>query len=483
MSIAPDLSARSSPFAAAVTDTATPAELCRLVVSGPERQIEVAVPANVLVADLLPALLHHLGDNLADAGLAHGGWVLQRFGGPALDEDRSIAALGLHDGETVYLRPRADQIPPVHFDDLADGIAAGVRNRAGRWRPEMIRWAAMGALAAVLLVGAAVLVLTGPEQARALCAVAVAVISMAGAVGLTRSAGDPGFGAVAAASGIGYAVLAAMMIPDLTGDDVALVVGAPEAFAGSVAALLFAVLAAVLLGWPGPRLAGILAGLFFAALGSGLAAFVPLSAGKAAAVVAVAATVATVRVPLLAFRLARINLPPLPTEPEHLQEDIDPEPSSQLLPQTARADAYMTGLYTGLAVVTAVSMVLVALVGGWAAGGLVGAVALVRLLALRPMNSAWHRLAHAVPSGCGLAVFAVVALAEAMPVVRAVVPVVAAPVAGAVFVAIGRGLPRRRLMPYWGRIGDIVQLVATIGTLPLLLAVLGAYGAARSLGG
>src|ERR1700754_2536223 len=86
MSIAADLSAPSSPFGATVTSAGAgaTAEMCRLVVNGPGRQVEVSVPMNVLVADLLPALFHHLGDNLADAGLAHSGWVLQRLGGPAL---------------------------------------------------------------------------------------------------------------------------------------------------------------------------------------------------------------------------------------------------------------------------------------------------------------------------------------------------------------------------------------------------------------
>ncbi|MFD0785306.1 type VII secretion integral membrane protein EccD, partial [Micromonospora azadirachtae] len=139
-----------------------PAEMCRLVVSGPGRQIEVAVPANVLVADLLPALLHHLGDNLADAGLAHGGWVLQRLAGPPLDEESTVALLGLQDGETVYLRPRADQLPPVDFDDLADGIATGVRTRSGLWRPEMIRWVALGAFVLLSGLGAVTLALPGP---------------------------------------------------------------------------------------------------------------------------------------------------------------------------------------------------------------------------------------------------------------------------------------------------------------------------------
>src|SRR4029450_2274477 len=97
------------PFFWAMT-LAAAAEMCRLVIRGPGRQIEVAVPVGVVVADLLPALLHHLGENLADTGLAHRGWVLQRLGGPPLDEDSSVANLGLRDGEAVYLRPRSDQI-------------------------------------------------------------------------------------------------------------------------------------------------------------------------------------------------------------------------------------------------------------------------------------------------------------------------------------------------------------------------------------
>src|SRR5262245_40838005 len=103
----------------------TPAEICRLVVHGPGRRLEVAVPAEVPVADLFPALLRHLGDNVADGGLAHGGWILQRLGTPPLDEESSVAALGLRDGDVIHLRPRSEQIPPVHFDDLADGIATG----------------------------------------------------------------------------------------------------------------------------------------------------------------------------------------------------------------------------------------------------------------------------------------------------------------------------------------------------------------------
>ena len=71
--------------------------------------------------------------------------MLQRLGEPALDEDLGTAALGLYDGDVLHLRPRGDQLPPVDFDDLVDGVATGTAERPDRWRPEMTRRFVLGA--------------------------------------------------------------------------------------------------------------------------------------------------------------------------------------------------------------------------------------------------------------------------------------------------------------------------------------------------
>ena len=107
------------------------------------------MPVHVPLIDLLPALLGHLGENLADTGLEHDGWVLQRLGDPPLREELSVAALGLRDGDVVHLRPRADQLPPLDFDDLIDGVAIGISGRSDRWRPEMSRRLLAGLLGGV----------------------------------------------------------------------------------------------------------------------------------------------------------------------------------------------------------------------------------------------------------------------------------------------------------------------------------------------
>ncbi|MEV4626854.1 type VII secretion integral membrane protein EccD [Micromonospora sp. NPDC049523] len=458
-------------------------EMCRLVVCGPDRQVEVAVPAQVLVADLLPALLHHLGENLADTGLLHGGWVLQRLGSPPFDEDGTVASLGLRDGEVVHLRPRSEQIPPVDFDDLIDGVATGVQSRAGRWRPEMIRWAALGLLAILFGTGLAVLALTGPPAPRALTAGGLALACLVTAFAVTRAGGDRVFGLVCAFAAIGYAGLAGCLVPDLDSAGIGVRLAGPELFAGSVAALAAASIGLALVGWAGPLFAGVLSAGLFAAGGAALAAFVPLATDRAAAVVAVAATVAGTAAPMLAFRLAGLRLAPLPTEPEHLQEEIDPEPSEPLLARTAAADRYMTGLYAGLAFVVGIALVLVGAAGGWASITLVLLVTLVRVLASRPMNSGWHRLAMAAPAVAGLAAVTLEAAVTAQPWPRLLVPVALVPLGTVLLMVVARIMPGRRMMPYWGRIGDLSQTVATVAMFPVLLAVLDVYRYARSMGG
>ncbi|MFG1610218.1 type VII secretion integral membrane protein EccD [Actinoplanes sp. NPDC049265] len=460
-----------------------PAEMCRLVVCGPDRQLEIAVPPQVVVADLLPVLLRQLGDAMADTGLGHGGWVLQRLGGDALDEDATIGSSGLTDGTVLHLRPRSDQIPPVHFDDLADGLATGVRNRPGAWRPEMTRWGAAAGLAVTLGTGALALAATGPALPRAIVAGVLALLLTGGAAIFTRSFGDRLFGLVTAAGGLAYGALAGLIAPDGGAGPAPVHFDRPQVFTAAVVVAVLALGGGFLLGRAGPAAAAVVTAAALTAVGAGLAAFTGLSGRDAAAIVAVVTTVGTALVPVTAFRLARIRLNPLPTKPEELQEDIDPEPSEPTMHRAAVADSYMTGLHLGLAGPAAGALLMVVPGGGWAGNTLVGLIALVRLLAARPMTSGQHRLAIAGPAVIGLVAAAVTGLAGAPAVVRLPVAGGAVAVLTVLFHVAARQLPGRRLMPVWGRIGDIVQLIGTVALLPILAAVTGLYAFARAIGG
>ncbi|MFI7432226.1 type VII secretion integral membrane protein EccD [Micromonospora haikouensis] len=455
-------------------------QMCRLVVRGPSRQIEVAVPAGVVVADLLPALLHHLGDRLADTGLSHGGWVLQRPGAAPLDEESSVAALDLHDGDLVHLRPRADQLPEVDFDDLVDGMATGVRDRPGRWRPELNRPVALALAGPLLAVGLLAPLMPGPVTLRAAAALTVAVLALAGGAALVRAGVERGFGVLLAVAATGYAAAAGLVLPGDGGAAWPLAV--PQVLGGTATAAAVAVLAAGLLGAATPIFVALATALLLGVLGGAAATAGGLTGAQAGAVVAVAATALVLMVPLLAFRLAGLRLAPLPTRPEHLQEDIAPEPAGPLMDRARAVDRLMTALYAGAAAATAVALLVVAHRAGWAELTLVVLVALVWSLNARPMTSAWHRLAQAVPALFGLTAAAVDTLAGLGPVGR-IAALGALPVAVPALLVAARSLSERRVTPYWGRVGDLTLTAAAVALLPILLAVLGGYGFFRAIGG
>jgi type VII secretion integral membrane protein EccD len=246
--------------------------------------------------------------------------------------------------------------------------------------------------------------------------------------------------------------------------------------------LAAASIGAALVGWARPFLLTVVVAGLLAVGGVALVTFASTTAVRAAALVAVVSTVAGTVVPLLAFRLAGLRLAPLPTAPEHLQEDLDPVPSTGVLASSVDADRYMTALYAGLGLPAGVAMVLLGLVGGWPLVTLVALAALVRTLAARPMTSARHRMALVAPGVAGL-VAVMLHAAVTQPHQRLLVPVAVVPLAAAGLVAVALIMPGRRMMPYWGRIGDLLHTVATLAMFPVLLEILGVYAYARSLGG
>ena len=82
----------------------------RVTVVAPNTRIDLALPADVAVADLLPMLLDMSGEAAAaDGGSRHGGWCLAKLGGDALDNSQTLASLGIVDGDLLQLRRRSDK--------------------------------------------------------------------------------------------------------------------------------------------------------------------------------------------------------------------------------------------------------------------------------------------------------------------------------------------------------------------------------------
>jgi type VII secretion integral membrane protein EccD len=461
----------------AVTD-----DLCRLTLCGPSRSAELAVPAHVPLIDLLPALVGHLGDGLADAGLEHGGWVLQRLGDPPLREELSVAALGLRDGDVVHLRPRAEQLPPLDFDDLIDGIATGISARPDRWHPGMSRRLLAGLLAAPLAAGLALL--AGHLGALAdLFAAAMALVLIGLTAAASRAFADLTAADVLGASAICYAGLAAAELPLLHGRGGAGLASVaslrPMLLACGVAVTGAAIAVSLARGGRHPAFVATSVGSALAAAGGAIATFARLDAAAVAGILLALTVPLGNWVPVIAFRLASMRLDLTPSTPDELQTELDPVPGQRVLENTAMADRYMTGLYSGLGVVITGCLAVLCFATGWPARVVaIDAIALM-LLHARVLVAARHRLAVVIPAVCGATVLAIVtglrADARAWPAVLAGLVVAAA----LLFVG-ERSLPGSKLLPHWGRAGDLLQTATAVALIPAVLWLLNLYGFART---
>ena len=86
---------------------------CRLTVITPKWRVDLAVPVDIPVSDLLTTLVRSMGPELADDGAAHGGWVLQQLGKPPLDSSATLAGSQVRDGDVLRLRPGSSQLPEL----------------------------------------------------------------------------------------------------------------------------------------------------------------------------------------------------------------------------------------------------------------------------------------------------------------------------------------------------------------------------------
>ncbi|NJC72030.1 type VII secretion integral membrane protein EccD [Planosporangium thailandense] len=455
-------------------------EVCRLRVVGPGRRVELAVPSDIPLAELMPSLLRYAGDDLADAGNQHDGWVLQRLGEPPLDEARDVASLGLHDGDVVLLRPRRAELPPADFDDLVDAVATGAAERADRWRPAYTHRLLVGLIPVPAAVGIWLLLQPGPVPARVAAAAGAAVVLLIGAlvakVALRDRSAAGTLGAVATAT----AAVAGGLATGLAG-------GSPSTGAyllgGGAAALGAAgVILMVARGDAFPFLAVAVVSLA-AALGGAVDLLFPMASGGTAAVVAVLALLADLAVPMISAHLGNLRIGALPTGADELQENTDPLPGPETLARVAAADRLMTVLLAALGAVAAAALPALCAAAGWSARGLAAAVAALLLLRARSFVGARQRLALIAPGALGLATVAVVTLLDLPAPLRLATGLPAMVVAGGLLVAGARHLPGRRLLPYWGRAGDICEWLLAIAVVPLALAPIGVYSLARALGG
>jgi type VII secretion integral membrane protein EccD len=461
--------------------SAQPAELCRISVFGPAGRADLAVPLTVPVAHLLPVLLTHTGGDGASA--APHEWVLQRLGAAPLDPTGTPETLEWREGEVFHLRPAADPLPELAFDDVADGLATMVNKRPARWRPEFNRGLFLGLSIAVLLSLAEVLLLPGDRRFPAYAALIGAAVAVVLAVLTSARSGDRGATLLLGMAGCGFAGLGTAIAT--AGGPGAAALGGDTLLAAAVAVAAaggFMLLARV--AWA----PDIPFAPFTAVAGTGLLAAVALWAGPAVAPDAVAASglVAVVLVlvlvvaPRTAVRVAGLRAPQLPWNAEELQRDLDPIQADLMERQASLAEGCLTSAVVAASVVVFGALTLLAN-GEPFPMVLAALVCAVFLLRARTAMTAWQRVPLVTAGGLGL-MRVMSALLVELPSARAAVVIGLAGVATAMMFAMVRP-PTRRMLPIWGHVANGLEWVSAAALVPVVLQLFGVYAWAQGLFG
>ncbi|WP_027341415.1 type VII secretion integral membrane protein EccD [Hamadaea tsunoensis] len=451
--------------------------LARIIVIAPHRRVEMTVPEHVPLAGILPSLLRHAGPTLAEDGIAHGGWVLRRVDGVPLDPARSLAMLGVLDGETLVLAPHDRHWPEPAFDDVAEAIADGAARLGAAWsgRASLRTGRAVAALA--LTAGLVLTLTAAPGALTGGLAVAAAALLLGAAVVVDR-AGRDAEGARLLGT---FAMLGAAAGAALLGARGGHALLEPWPLAGALAALLAtALLGEVLM--PAPVFA---AGATLATgLGAGavLAATTGVPVAAAGALVAALGTAVLFALPRWAMSLGGLTAPGVPTLTGEAEDPAPP--ATDLAAAVRRSDTLLTGLLWGTAGAVAVGEALAPNRSG--AGGLLltAAVALVCALRSRAFAAVRHRV-PLIAAGCvGLLSLLVYATRGAPRTPAFACAVVAAALLVAlVALGTGRRLAGRPAAPQLGRLADVVCLLAATSVPILAALVLGLFGAMYGLGG
>jgi type VII secretion integral membrane protein EccD len=455
--------------------------LVRVTVSAPARRIDLALPERSPLAELLPALLGHAGEDLADAGALAGGWVLRRADGTVLDPARTLAAQRVRDGEVLHLTPANTDWPELEYDDLVDAIATGSSRLGTAWGPRHTRAAGLGlAAVAVLLCLVAVLRAGPPWSGPGWWALGAAALLLGGAVLLARTAGDAGAGAVVALTALPFAFAGGGLV--LAGGRSLTDLGAPHLLSACAALLLASTVALV---GVVDRMAVFVGGATTGALGvvgGWLSTWESLEGHEAAGIVAGLGLTFSPLLAQLSLRLSRVPMPVLPRGAADLLRDEPQPPRAMVYAAVLRADGLLTGMLGGLAVVTAWCEVLLIRSDSTAALVLVCLLAAGLLLRARLYPVLRQRLSVLA---AGVVATACLVL-DPLMATRADLLGVTAPgllLAGGAVALLGLVHSTRTPSPYLGRYAEIAEVLVMLAVVPVLCSVLGLYGYVRGLGG
>ncbi|NUR73222.1 MAG: type VII secretion integral membrane protein EccD [Hamadaea sp.] len=471
--------------------------LARVTINTPHRRVDVALPEQIAIAELLPELLQHAGEGFADEGERHGGWVLRRADGTSLAGDRSLHQQNVRDGQVLHLVPARADWPELEYDDVVEAIAEGARRRGAGWSPGSTRTATVVG-AGVLLAGGVLAILQGgPGWAPGgWLGLAAAVLLLFAGIVASRAYGDARVGAVLGGFSLPYAFAGGALV--LGGDSISgtmgLVpwLGQAQLLLGAMCVLLFSALGGA---GVGGRVRVFTAGVTFGVL-TGLASLLSFldPAGAAAALLALLVCGIGL-VPVLAIRFGKVPVPSVTLPTGQGAKEIYAAGSSPALEAArrlpdrqrvfsavSRSEELLSGMLIGYAVLT-VGATAVLVTAGGVAGRVLTAVACVALLLRsRLFVSPRQRVPLLVAGLTGVTVLLIGMVVGADSSTRALIAVGSVAVALIVVVA-GQAWSTKPPSPYIGRMADLFEMLIVVSVIPAALWVLDVFDQIQAVAG
>jgi type VII secretion integral membrane protein EccD len=458
-----------------------------VTIVSPRTRIDLALPSDIPLSDLLPTILHQAGEYYIDEAGDNGGWILSRLGDAPLDTGHSCSQLAIADGEMLYLNPADAAKPEIVFDDVIDAVATATEQRGNRWDHIATKRFSVGVGTTALGVGAIAILLTG-HLASAIVGLSIAVLLVGASALLSRAVGDSRaatyFGITAVLySGVGGLLISAKdrSLFDLSGQHVII---------AASAILLFSVLAMVAVGDLASAPVFIVTILGALVLGVSTALMLIIPNGSAATAAGIAAPLALALLPAaprLSLTMAMVPTPTLPTTTEELKEgDTEAIDGKRILKLSEHAGNYLEALYSFTAVTGLVSAIALAFSNRIPEGLILATIiSLVLLSRARTIEDRPARIVMLTGGMGGLAatLAAIFVASEGNLLVRLTVILGALTLVTLIAMVYGLAVAGKKIAPTWGRSLDIIEALLIVSILPLVGWVCNLYDIALSLRG
>lgn len=489
------MSTISAPTSGSTSDAAPPdpPDLCRVTVLARHTQVDLALPAAVPLALLIPGIAdlidehrryNRFDDSPANDRLEPRQWVLARIGRPPLATTATLAELGIRDGELLALAEAGQAAPPPLFDDVMDAVATAT-SRSRRWTPATARLLGSIVALASITIGCVGLVDaggSGTDLIGAFGAATTAVILLIAGVVASRIYADP-----AAAQ-----VLFGCALPAGAAAGILLVpgpLGTADLLLSAAAAGALAMITIRATGTGQTAFTAVTTIAGYTTIGAATALLTPVPTRSIVAALIAAGLAGLALAPRIALLLARLPLPtvPAPDSPIEPADDLSPGPDrpdgsdpARVAESSARAGQYLTGQVAGSALVVTASTLITAPANAptWPGIALAGVVAAVLAFRGRTYVDA-EQAGWLIAAGAGIVLGLLLGAAVAQRAPLAVYAAASTFALGAS--ALGILGPRTDLSPPLRRAGELIEYACVAAVLPLTCWVAGLFQLIRGL--